>query len=245
MKHFDRTFLIFVCSCVIWFFCHDGTVPFSDMNADSQPSQITNFQTSDGVEIEAEYRLSSDLRAIAVLSHPHPLYGGEMRNNVVQALFDALPSDGIGTLRYNFRGVGNSAGSHGNGELEVLDSQAAFAFASQLAETVPVFSVGYSFGADVSLAADGSELAGWIGIASPLALIEPKEMKAGLDERPTLLLVPENDQFRSIAEARGICEPWLATSLEEVAGADHFFLGFTQEVTERTSSFISGLIEQE
>ena len=124
------------------------------MNADSQPAQITNFQTSDGVEIEAELRLSSDPRAIAVLSHPHPLYGGEMRNNVVQALFDSLPLDGIGTLRYNFRGVGNSGGSHGNGALEVLDSQAAFAFASQLAETVPVFSVGYSFGADVSLAAD-------------------------------------------------------------------------------------------
>lgn len=112
------------------------------MNADSEPSQITNFQTSDGVTIEAEYRLSGDLCAIAVLSHPHPLYGGEMRNNVIQALFDSLPSNGIGAVRYNFRGVGNSAGKHGNGELEVLDSQAAFTFASQLVRNIPVFSVG-------------------------------------------------------------------------------------------------------
>jgi len=214
------------------------------MNADSEPSQITNFQTSDGVEIEAEYRLSKDLRAIAVLSHPHPLYGGEMRNNVIQALFDSLPSIGIGAVRYNFRGVGNSAGNHGNGELEVLDSQAAFAFAYQLAQSIPVFSVGYSFGADVSLAADHKDLAGWVGIASPLALIEPEGMQAGLDNRPTLLLVPENDQFRSAEEARTICEPWVATSLEELAGADHFFLGFTQPIVNRTSSFIAECLDQ-
>lgn len=167
-----------------------------------------------------------------------------MRNNVIQALFDSLPSNGIGAVRYNFRGVGNSAGKHGNGELEVLDSQAAFTFASQLVQNIPVFSVGYSFGADVSLAADHKHLAGWIGIASPLALIEPEEMKAGLDDRPTLLLVPENDQFRSTEEARTICEPWVATSLEELAGADHFFLGFTQPVVNRTTSFIAEFVGQ-
>ena len=245
MKHCDRAFLILVCSYVIWFFCHDGTVPFSDMNADPGSAQITNFQTSDGVTIEAEYRLSSNIRAIAVLSHPHPLYGGAMNNNVVQALFDSLPLDAIGTLRYNFRGVGNSEGGHGDGRLEILDSQAAFAFASQLSDAVPVFSIGYSFGADVSLSADDSDLAGWIGIASPLALLEPKEMKAGKDQRPTLLLVPENDQFRSISDAHAICEPWVATTVEKVAQADHFFLGVTQPVTERASSFISEIINQD
>ena len=48
MKHFDRAFLILVCSYVIWFFCHDGTVPFSDMNADPGSAQITNFQNYGG-----------------------------------------------------------------------------------------------------------------------------------------------------------------------------------------------------
>ena len=213
------------------------------MNTDSGSAQITNFQTSDGVTIEAEYRLSNDIRAIAVLSHPHPLYGGEMNNNVVQGLFDSLPKDEIGTLRYNFRGVGNSEGTHGDGKLEVLDSQAAFEFASELSDSVPVFSVGYSFGADVSLTADHSDLAGWIGIASPLAVLEPKGMNAGLDNRPTLLLVPENDQFRSIAEARTICEPWTSTSIEEIPGADHFFLGFTHPVIDRAASFINEIVK--
>ncbi|MDP6862057.1 MAG: hypothetical protein QGH80_00075 [Acidimicrobiales bacterium] len=214
------------------------------MNADSGLPQITNFTTSDGVMIEAEYLLPSRIKAIAVISHPHPLYGGEMRNNVVQALFSSLPADDIGTLRYNFRGVGNSQGSHGEGMLEVFDSEAAFVFAGELSESAPVFSVGYSFGADVSLTADGPGVAGWVGIASPLALLDPTQMKAGLDERPTMLLVPENDQFRALADAKDICEPWIATSMKEIAGADHFFMGFTQSVADHTTSFITEVVGQ-
>ncbi len=212
------------------------------MNADSGLPQITNFTASDGVAIEAEYLLPSRIKAIAVISHPHPLYGGEMRNNVVQALFSSLPEDEIATLRYNFRGVGNSQGTHGEGKLEVADSEAAFAFAGELSKSAPVFSVGYSFGADVSLSADNLRIAGWVGIASPLALLDPAQMKAGLDERPTMLLVPENDQFRALVDARDICEPWTATSIEEIAGADHFFMGSTQPVTDRTSSFIAEVV---
>ena len=242
MEHFDRPFLIFVSSCIVWFFCHDGTVPFSGMNADSGLPQITNFTTSDGVAIEAEYLLPSRIKAIAVISHPHPLYGGEMRNNVVQALFSSLPGNEIATLRYNFRGVGNSQGTHGEGKLEVADSEAAFAFAGELSKSAPVFSVGYSFGADVSLSADTLHVVGWVGIASPLGLLDPAQMKAGLDERPTMLLVPENDQFRALADSKDICQPWTATSIEEIAGADHFFMGSTQPVIDRTSSFIAEVV---
>ena len=214
------------------------------MNADSGLPQITNFTTSDGIAIEAEYLLPSRIKAIAVISHPHPLYGGEMRNNVVQALFSSLPKNNIATLRYNFRGVGNSQGSHGDGKLEVADSEAAFAFAGELSGSAPVVSVGYSFGADVSLSADGLCVAGWVGIASPLALLDPTQMKAGLDKRPTMLLVPENDQFRTLVDAENICGPWIATSIEQVAGADHFFMGATQPVTDQTSSFITEVVGQ-
>jgi alpha/beta superfamily hydrolase len=107
-----------------------------------------------------------------------------------------------------------------------------------------VFSVGYSFGADVSLTADDAQIAGWVGIASPLALLEPEQMKAGLDERPTMLLVPENDQFRAFNDAKKICEPWKATAIQEIAGADHFFMGSTHPVTERTNSFITEVVGQ-
>lgn len=238
MKHFDRPFRIIFCWDIDRFISHDGTVPLLPMNADAEAPQKTNFTTSDNVVLEAEYIIPSSCSAIAVLSHPHPLYGGDMRNIVIQDLFNRLPEASIAALRYNFRGVQNSAGSHGDGETEVFDSQGAFRFASALGQGKPVISVGYSFGADVSMTADHPTLAGWVGIAAPLALLAPQEMSAGADTRPTKLLVPENDQFRSVAEAREICTNWKKTSIEAISGADHFFSTGTKTLSERVADFV-------
>ena len=91
---------------------------------------------------------------------------------------------------------------------------------------------------DVSLTADDPTLAGWVGIAAPLALLAPQEMSAGADTRPTKLLVPENDQFRSVAEAREICTNWKKTSIEAISGADHFFSTGTKTLSERVTDFV-------
>ena len=107
------------------------------MNPDVGTPQKTNFTASDGVSLEAEYVIPESANAIAVLSHPHPLYGGDMHNNVVHALFEALPKASVATFRYNFRGVQNSGGSHGEGKLEILDCQAAFSHAAGLVPSVP------------------------------------------------------------------------------------------------------------
>jgi len=213
------------------------------MNAEVGFPQITNFTTSDGLELEAEFLLPAKFKAIAVLSHPHPLYGGEMRNNVIQSLFESLPESSIGTLRYNFRGAGLSEGTHGQGELERLDAGAAFTYASSLGDSIPIISVGYSFGADVSLSTDHSNLAGWVGVAAPLALLKPQQMPAGHDERPTLLLVPENDQYRSPDEAATISRPWVSTSLSIIDGGDHFLLGRSKPVTDATAAFVINIVD--
>ena len=60
-----------------------------------------------------------------LLCHPHLLYGGDMQNNIVVALAEALQQAGMMTLRFNFRGVGQSGGRHGGGEAEIEDVQAA------------------------------------------------------------------------------------------------------------------------
>jgi len=98
----------------------------------------------------------------AVLCHPHPLYGGEMRNNVVSALAEALQRAGVATLRFNFRGVGQSGGEHGGGEAEIEDVKAAVTYllSRQAVKTVAV--AGYSFGAIVGLRA---------GVADPRSLV--------------------------------------------------------------------------
>ncbi len=212
----------------------------------------------DGIELEAEaaWPGSSQLAgtggggaaAVAVLSHPHPLYGGDMWNPLVDHLFRALPASGIATLRYNFRGTGRSGGSHDDGKAEQLDAAAAFDAAVRLAadrspsaEAPPVVSAGWSFGGDVSLAAGHDGLAAWIGIAAPLRIVDPASMGAASDARPKLLLVPEHDQFRSPAEASEITGGWTNTQLDVISGGDHFLMGHARVVGEMIASFVAGL----
>src|SRR5216683_1674166 len=71
----------------------------------------------------------------AVVCHPHPQYGGSMYNNVVEAILDALWALGYSTLRFNFRGVGNSDGEYGGGEGEVQDAIAAVEYIRSKAAT--------------------------------------------------------------------------------------------------------------
>ncbi|MGE3919076.1 MAG: alpha/beta hydrolase, partial [Hyphomicrobiaceae bacterium] len=93
----------------------------------------------------------------AVVCHPHPLRGGEMRNNVVTALVEWLGRAGIATLRFNFRGVGRSGGVHDDGTGEVDDVRGALdcLLARGPFETVVV--AGYSFGSIVGLMAGAED----------------------------------------------------------------------------------------
>ncbi|MCY3949354.1 MAG: hypothetical protein OXF61_09135 [Acidimicrobiaceae bacterium] len=220
--------------------------------------------TSDGIELEAEAAWPGSRRpqsagsddgssggtaaAVAVLSHPHPLYGGDMWNPLVDHLFRALPASGIAALRYNFRGTGRSGGSHDDGKAERLDAAAAFDAAVRLAadrsgtaDPPPVVSAGWSFGGDVSLAAGHDALSAWIGIAAPLRIVDPAEMTAPRDPRPKLLLVPEHDQFRAPAEATDIASGWTNTRLEVIPGGDHFLMGHARAVVEHIATFARGL----
>lgn len=91
----------------------------------------------------------------AVICHPHPLYGGDMHNNVVMGVHDALLQCGFATLRFNFRGAGGSEGVHENGIAEVDDVLAALRFlaAAEGVDAARLALVGYSFGAGVALRA--------------------------------------------------------------------------------------------
>ena len=78
--------------------------------------------TPDDVEIEAEFFQSNSINNYAILiTHPHPEFGGNMRNNVVTGVFNKLINEDISSLRFNFRAVGISTGKHGNGEEERID----------------------------------------------------------------------------------------------------------------------------
>lgn len=208
------------------------------MTTEADGPKLIKIDTADGIKLEAEFNSVDSARAFAVISHPHPLYGGNFQNSIVESLFRELPKSGIATLRYNFRGVGQSEGSYGEGVAEQLDTQAAFGYA-QLAElTCPLISVGYSFGADVSFAADHSLLKAWVGVAPPLSLVDPKHMKAGSDDRSVFLIVPEQDQYRPPAETKLITSDWRSTQIQVIPGANHFLANSSSEVVELVKNCI-------
>jgi alpha/beta superfamily hydrolase len=197
-----------------------------------------SLHTADGLTLEGELTVPDDVRAAAVLAHPHPLFGGSMRSIVVGALFDGLPAAGVAALRFNFRGVGNSKGVHDEGKAEKLDVVAALDALHAIVEGLPLVLTGWSFGADVSLTVDDERHGGWFAVAPPLRHPDASAVAAGADPRPKLLAVPEHDQYRSPTSARDVTAAWAATRVEVIPGADHFLVGRTDRAVELALGFV-------
>jgi alpha/beta superfamily hydrolase len=181
------------------------------------------------ISLEARF-IRGAVAAGAVITHPHPLYGGSMNNNVVWTAARAFGDRGWSTLRFNFRGVGASTGTYGEGLAEVDDLAGAVAYLTSRVSG-PCFLVGYSFGAAVAARAllQGLPVAGAILIAPPIAFMD----LAFLPETPGLSLIVAGDQddlcpledLESLYRHR---QP--PVDLKVVPGADHFFGGREEEL---------------
>jgi alpha/beta superfamily hydrolase len=216
--------------------------------ADDTEIRALRCSTSDGLSLQAEVALPSGpatedaVAGAVVLAHPHPLHGGSMASLVTSELFRALPRRGLATLRFNFRGVGESEGTHGHGEAEVHDVVAAVDALSASTAARPLVVCGWSFGADVSLAVGDERLAAWIAIAPPLRFRPAADYDVvGADPRPKLLIVPEHDEFRSPSSAAEATAGWVNTRLEVIPGADHFLVGRTDKAARLVVDFVASL----
>jgi alpha/beta superfamily hydrolase len=206
---------------------------------DAEPHTLT---TSDGLKLEAELRIPAhDLWAAAVLAHPHPMHGGNMRSMVPGLLFDTLPAEGVACIRFNFRGVGRSEGSFGEGRDEVADVIAAIDTVEPITEGLPLLLAGSSFGADTILAVGDERVSGWCSVAPPLRYAKQEDMVAAHDPRPKLLVVPQNDEFRNPASAAEVTADWAETLIEVVPGADHFLVGRVDRVPPLVTAFLRTL----
>ena len=198
--------------------------------------------TSDGIALEAELVTPTDapLRAAMVLCHPHPQYGGTMRSIVISALFEALPRAGVACLRFNFRGVEASAGTHDEGRAEQLDVRAAIDALSAALPDPPLLLTGWSFGADMALSTIDDRIAGWFAIAPPLRFASDFSAVAN-DPRPKLLALAEHDEFRPPESVLEEVASWTATHTEIVPGASHFFVGRTDRLVELALGYVSSV----
>jgi hypothetical protein len=159
----------------------------------------------------------------AVIAPPHPLYGGSMESPVVAEVAFACHAEGIATLRFNWRGVGASAGEL-SGEEAVADADYAAALA-HLADTVPgaLLACGYSFGsaAAVRAAERSPRVRRLLLVAPPPSLISPKRI-AALRAR-TLVVAGDHDRFVPLDALRDGLAGAANVSLRILPGVDHFF----------------------
>src|SRR5690606_30934343 len=96
--------------------------------------------------IEVASSLPDDRRGVAVIAHPHPLFGGTMDNKVVTTAARAFTDAGIAAFRFNFRGVGETEGVHDEGRGEVDDFLRVVAHARAAVAAGPLYLAGFSFG---------------------------------------------------------------------------------------------------
>jgi alpha/beta superfamily hydrolase len=174
------------------------------------------------VTLDARFSPGTDDTGV-VITHPHPLYGGSMDNNVVWTAAKAYGDKGWATLRFNFRGVGASTGRYGDGIAEVEDVAGAMTFLKSKV-TGPCYVVGYSFGAAVAARAllEGLRVDGAVLISPPIAFMD----LGFLNETPglSLIVVGDEDDLAPLAEIEELCrhrQPPI--DLQVVAGADHFY----------------------
>lgn len=162
-------------------------------------------------------------RGIALVAHPHPLYGGTMDNKVAQTLARAFVALGYASTRMNFRGVGNSAGTHDAGLGETDDMALLLAHMQAELPELPVALAGFSFGTFVQaqlqqrLMAQGQP-------AERLALVGTAAGKWAMPAVPanTILIHGEEDDTIPLKDVFDWARP-LDLPVMVIPGADHFF----------------------
>jgi len=158
------------------------------------------------------------IRGVALVAHPHPLYGGSLDNKVVQTLARAFAELGYVSLRPNFRGVGASEGAHDEGRGETEDLLRVAAYAEQTFGKLPLVLAGFSFGAAVQ-----TQVAGRV---SPhrVVLVGVAVGRFPSESVPpdSIVIHGERDETVPLAKVLDWARPQ-ELPVVVIPGADHFF----------------------
>jgi hypothetical protein len=178
-------------------------------------------------------------RAAAVFAHPLPTQGGTMHTKAVFQSAKALARIGVATLRFNFRGVGRSAGTFDAGPGEMEDYRAGLDFMQGRYPGLPLWAAGFSFGSWIALTvgADDPRVQLLLGIAPPVDRYDLTNLKQS--DKPKFIIHGEEDELISIKDVRRfyseLKEP---KELVVIEAADHLFDGKTTEVGEAVEDLL-------
>ncbi len=161
---------------------------------------------------------------MAVFCHPHPLYGGTMHNKVVYRSSEALAELGLPVLRFNFRGVNHSHGTHDEGRGEQQDAGAAMEFLAGRFGPLPILLCGFSFGAAMTLKVgplDG-RVEAMVVVAPPISGYDYPDLPACA--KPKAVVQGTADITCPAERLAAEFPRWAAPKLRiDVPGAAHFF----------------------
>jgi hypothetical protein len=168
----------------------------------------------------------SSARGAALVLHPHPLHGGTMHNKVVFRAAAALNEAGLTVLRINFRGVGQSTGTHDDARGERDDARAALDYLVKQYPRQPITLSGFSFGARVGLevGAQDARVTRLIGIGTPVNMYDFAFLEAC--RKPVLFVHGERDEYGDVEAVRALAAGLRAHAdiqLSIIEGAGHFF----------------------
>lgn len=213
--------------------------------------------SSDGLALEARLNYlerTVEPKAAALICPPHPFLGGDMENNVICAVANALGNADIPVMRFNYRGIGASECGRDlavdlelfwddstcpDYEAEILvDSNNAYRHLEKvLPNPLPFYVIGYSFGAIPALRiAASNRVAGLCLISPPLAKWQlpalPRDVRCGLYYAPGDFACPE-EKINSLFEA--LPEPKLLSAFDDT---DHFFVGRENDLADAVCEFL-------
>jgi alpha/beta superfamily hydrolase len=193
--------------------------------------------------LEALYRELQDPAGVAVVCHPHPLGGGTLHNKVVFRAARGLEAANVATLRFNFRGVGTSAGTHDDGDGEQSDVMAAIDWIVKKHPGKKLFVGGFSFGAWVAsrVACELSYVDAVFLIGTPVNKYDFNFLKHC--EKPILLLHGTQDEHGELAKFEKLVPQIRNAESVIVTGADHFFTKQLDAVDETIRTWAEEVLE--
>ncbi|CAG0986993.1 hypothetical protein RHDC4_02250 [Rhodocyclaceae bacterium] len=209
------------------------------LSSEGHPQQVfrmsarheqVHVASADATRIEVFVEAREAAAGIALIAHPHPLFGGTADNKVVTTLAKAFRELGCHTLRPSFRGVGGSEGVHDRGMAETDDLQAVHDYARErFGRDLPVYLAGFSFGAFVTtrlakrLADAGIPTRRLVLVGTAAGFVEGDRQYATEAVTPdTIVIHGSEDETVPLANVLAWAEP-LEVAVSVIPGADHFF----------------------
>jgi len=167
-----------------------------------------------------------------------------MYNNVVSGVFNKFSRNGISCLRFNFRGVGNSSGNHTTGSGELIDTKTCIDFLLNEKNCEKIIICGYSYGAAIGCSAVNysKKIIAYCAISFPWDFMGLKFKELSQSEKPKLFIQGNRDTLAHYENFEKHYNFYLEPkNYKIIKGADHFYVGFEEEVAQEAYNFYKSI----